>query len=59
MKGRATCPKCKKEFILDIPDKEKHEVVCPKCNHKFSIKAKCDDSKSFERREREKGEGSC
>jgi len=48
MKGRTSCPKCKKEIILELPDKEKHDVVCPKCNHKFSIKAKCDDSKSFE-----------
>jgi hypothetical protein len=47
MKGRTTCPKCKKEIILDIPDKGKHEVVCPKCNNKFSIQ-KCDDSESFE-----------
>jgi hypothetical protein len=47
MKGRTTCPKCKKEFLLDLPNKEKHEVVCPKCNNKFSIQ-KCDDSVSFE-----------
>jgi len=48
MKGRTTCPKCKNEIIFDLPAKEKHEVVCPKCNNKFTIKAKCDDSKSLE-----------
>jgi hypothetical protein len=48
MKGRTTCPKCKHEFFLDLPEKDKHEVVCPKCNNKFSIQAKCDDSKTFE-----------
>jgi DNA-directed RNA polymerase subunit RPC12/RpoP len=48
MKGRTTCPKCKFEFYLDLPEKEKHEVVCPKCNNKFSIQAKCNDSKKFE-----------
>lgn len=47
MKGRTTCPKCKTEIILDIPEKGKHEVVCPKCKNKFSIQ-KCDDSASFE-----------
>jgi uncharacterized protein YbaR (Trm112 family) len=42
MKGRTTCPKCKNEFILDLPQDEKeHEVVCPKCNNKYKIQAKC------------------
>jgi len=48
MKGRTTCPKCKHEFFLDLPEKEKHQVVCPKCNNKYLIQAKCDDSKKFE-----------
>jgi hypothetical protein len=48
MKGRTTCPKCKHEFFLDLPEKDKHEVVCPKCNNNFSIQLKCDDSKTFE-----------
>ncbi len=49
MKGRITCPKCKNEIFLDLPDEEKkHEVVCPKCNNKFSIQAKCRDPKSYE-----------
>ena len=47
MKGRITCPKCKNEFFLDLPEKDKHEVVCPKCDNKFSIQ-KCDDSETFE-----------
>jgi hypothetical protein len=47
MKGRTTCPKCKNEFLLDLPNKDKHEVECPKCNNKFSIQ-KCDDSVTYE-----------
>ena len=47
MKGRITCPKCKNEFILDIPeDEKKHKVTCPKCKNKFTIQAKCKDSDS-------------
>jgi DNA-directed RNA polymerase subunit RPC12/RpoP len=43
MKGRTTCPKCKKEFVLDLPeDDKKHQVVCPDCNNKFDVLAKCD-----------------
>ena len=43
LKGRTTCPKCKKEFILDLPkDEKKHEVVCPKCKHKYFVVPKCD-----------------
>ena len=42
MKGRTTCPKCKNDFVLDLPQDEKeHEVVCPKCNNKYKIQAKC------------------
>ena len=41
MKGRATCPKCKHSFILNLPDdKKKHEVECPNCKSKFTIKLK-------------------
>lgn len=40
MKGRTICPKCKHEFILDVPkDCEKHKVVCPKCENNFNIRA--------------------
>jgi len=47
MKGRTTCPKCKHEFVLDVPDDiEKPEVVCPKCYNKFTIKAKNSDPES-------------
>lgn len=47
MKGRTTCPKCKKEFVLDVPDTtEEHEVVCPECGNKFAIKAKNSDPES-------------
>lgn len=47
MKGRTTCPKCKKEFVLDVPDStEKHEVVCPECKNKFAIKTKNSDPES-------------
>jgi DNA-directed RNA polymerase subunit RPC12/RpoP len=47
MKGRTTCPKCKNDFVLDLPQDEKeHEVVCPKCNNKYKIKAKCSDPQS-------------
>lgn len=39
MKGRTTCPKCKNEFVLDVPEnKEQYDVVCPKCEKKFTIK---------------------
>jgi len=39
MKGRTTCPKCKKEFVLDIPDNtDKQEVTCPNCSNNFTIK---------------------
>jgi len=42
MKGRTTCPKCKNNFVLDLPQDEKeHEVVCPKCNNQYKIQAKC------------------
>ena len=42
MKGRTTCPKCKNDFVLDLPQDEKeHDVVCPKCNNQYKIKAKC------------------
>lgn len=47
MKGRTTCPKCKHEFVLDVPDRsEKHEAVCPKCKNKFTIQTKSPTSKS-------------
>lgn len=39
MKGRTTCPECKHEFVLDVPDnKEQYDVVCPKCENQFIIK---------------------
>ena len=47
MKGKTTCPNCKHEFEVDVPDdKDKYEAVCPKCDKKFSIQPKCSDSKS-------------
>lgn len=47
MKGRTTCPKCKKELVLDVPDTtEEHEFVCPECGSKFAIKAKNSDPES-------------
>jgi len=56
MKGRATCPKCKHSFILNLPDdKKKHEVECPKCKSKFTIKLK-DNSKGEECSWEEHGE---
>jgi len=46
-KGRTICPSCKKEIILDLPDKvKKLEVVCPNCSNRFLIKPKSDDLKS-------------
>ncbi|MFW6121831.1 MAG: hypothetical protein ACOC80_13180 [Petrotogales bacterium] len=39
MKGKTSCPKCKHEFVMDVPDNsEKHMIECPKCNHFFAIK---------------------
>ena len=47
MKGRTTCPKCKNEFELDVPDTtEEHEVVCPECGIKFAIIARNSDPES-------------
>jgi DNA-directed RNA polymerase subunit RPC12/RpoP len=47
MKGRTTCPQCKHEFVLDLPeDCKKHDVVCPKCKKKFVIETKPSDPKS-------------
>ncbi len=41
LKGKTTCPDCKHEFVLDVPDdRDKHDAVCPKCSHKFTIKTK-------------------
>ena len=38
MKGRTSCPKCKHEFVVDLPEKDKkHGVTCPKCKGKISI----------------------
>ena len=49
MKGRTTCPKCKHEFVMDVPDNsEKHMIDCPKCNHSFVIKRICKDESDDE-----------
>lgn len=45
--GRTICPSCKKEIILDLPDKlKKIEVVCPNCSNRFFIQAKADVTSS-------------
>lgn len=44
LKGRTTCPKCKKEFILNLSDENKtHKATCPECKNEFSIKVKCEN----------------
>lgn len=49
MKGRTTCPKCKHDFSLEVPDDcKKHEVVCPKCKNKFIIQPTIKDGKKGE-----------
>lgn len=49
MKGRTTCPKCKKEFSLEVPDDcKKHDVICPKCKNKFTIQPASKDEKKGE-----------
>ena len=49
MKGRTTCPKCKHEISLDVPDDcKKHDVVCPKCKNKFIIQPTIKDGKKGE-----------
>jgi DNA-directed RNA polymerase subunit RPC12/RpoP len=49
MKGRTTCPECKKEFILDLPkDDKKHQVACPECGNKFDVFAKYDKTSKGE-----------
>jgi len=46
VKGRTTCPKCKHEFVLDVPDEiGKHNVTCPNCNNDFIIKTSKFDHK--------------
>ena len=46
MKGRTTCPECKKEFILDLPkDDKRHQIVCPECGNKFDVFAKYDKNR--------------
>jgi len=38
MKGKTTCPKCKHEFVMDVPEnKDKHVIKCPECHHSFTI----------------------
>ena len=45
MKGRTICPKCKKEFVMEVPDySEKHMVTCPHCTHSFVIKRVCEQN---------------
>ena len=42
-----TCPQCKKDFIIDLPDDEKkHKIICPNCKNEFLVKAKCSPNKS-------------
>ena len=49
MKGKTTCPKCKHEFVMDVPDNsEKHVIECPKCSHSFIIKRTCKDESDDE-----------
>ena len=49
MKVKTTCPKCKHEFIMDVPDNsEKHDIECPKCSHSFIIKRTCKDESDDE-----------
>jgi hypothetical protein len=44
LKGRTICPKCKKEFVLDLPDENKtHNATCPECKNEFSVKVKCEN----------------
>ena len=46
--GRTTCPKCKHEFVLDLPENsEKHEVICPKCENKYAVQIKCPNPKAI------------
>lgn len=38
MKGKTTCPKCKHEFVMDVPENtDKHVIDCPNCSHNFTI----------------------
>ena len=49
MKGRTTCPKCKYELVMDLPDDiEQHTVECPSCHHFFVIKKTCNDDEEEE-----------
>jgi hypothetical protein len=49
MKGKTTCPKCKHEFVKDMPDDtDKHTITCPSCNHTFTIKKASNDDHAWE-----------
>ena len=46
-KGRTKCPSCRKEIIIDLPDKaKKQKVSCPECRTKFFIDITPEDIKS-------------
>lgn len=39
MKGKTTCPRCRKEFVVDVPDdSDTTKINCPKCDHLFVIR---------------------
>lgn len=47
MKGRTICPKCKHEFVLDVPDSQTtHDIICPKCENKFTIQTKAGNTET-------------
>jgi len=49
MKGRTICPKCKHEFVLDVPDsRETHDIICPKCENKFTVQTKAGNTETSE-----------
>jgi len=49
MKGKTVCPKCKNEFVMDMPDdSETTTINCPECNHLFVIKRTCNNNSDEE-----------
>ncbi|MBU0496700.1 MAG: hypothetical protein KKC68_01770 [Candidatus Thermoplasmatota archaeon] len=39
MKAKTTCPHCKKEIVVDVPEgTDQHELTCPNCSKTFKIK---------------------
>ena len=49
MKGKTACPRCKHEFVTDVPEQtDTHTISCPVCAHSFTIKRVCKNEEQQE-----------